>query len=99
MTAKGLPCPIVADRMTRGQWYCHVHDPNGVYRQQVNVRIAAKTPKQPKPAKPTRQVNRPLSDIKDARRESNHDRAALTIGQIQDLLQITGRLKPPGTPQ
>ena len=35
-TKAGKPCPIHADRVdNQGQPVCHVHDPNGTYRQQV----------------------------------------------------------------
>lgn len=37
-TRKGFPCLIDADRLHRGQWYCHLHDPDGLYRQQVVAR-------------------------------------------------------------
>jgi hypothetical protein len=33
-TRKGLPCPIDADREREGAWYCHIHDPQGTFRQQ-----------------------------------------------------------------
>lgn len=34
-TTKGGACGIPADRELDGRWYCHVHDPNGVYQKQV----------------------------------------------------------------
>lgn len=34
MTKKNAPCPIEADRNRGGSWYCHVHDPEGKFRQQ-----------------------------------------------------------------
>jgi hypothetical protein len=33
-TTKGLDCPIHADRVRNGKWFCHVHDPEGLYQQQ-----------------------------------------------------------------
>jgi hypothetical protein len=35
LTKKHKPCPIHADRMTEGKWYCHVHDPRGTFQKQV----------------------------------------------------------------
>lgn len=32
-TNKGLPCPIAAEPERLG--FCHVHDPNGIYRTQL----------------------------------------------------------------
>jgi len=34
-TKKGHPCPHHADRCRDGVWYCHVHDPGGVFRENV----------------------------------------------------------------
>lgn len=31
-TRKGTPCTIPADRSSNGVWYCHVHDPGGVFQ-------------------------------------------------------------------
>lgn len=33
-TKKKQPCPNHADRCHNGVWYCHVHDPHGIFRQQ-----------------------------------------------------------------
>ena len=33
-TRKGKQCPIDADRLRDGEWFCHVHDPLGLFRQQ-----------------------------------------------------------------
>lgn len=33
-TRKGKSCPINADRCHAGEWYCHVHDPEGVFARQ-----------------------------------------------------------------
>ena len=40
ITRKGKPCPIEADRVREGVWYCHVHDPEGLYRLQVKANAA-----------------------------------------------------------
>jgi hypothetical protein len=48
MTKKGKPCPIEADRMDAdliGLWWCHVHDPHGLFRQQVTNKRRDKGPK------------------------------------------------------
>lgn len=35
---KAHPCPIPADRCRGESWYCHVHDPEGTFRQQMEER-------------------------------------------------------------
>ncbi len=47
-TTKGGACGIPADREIDGKWYCHVHDPNGVYQKQVRGEV----PKPTAPAAP-----------------------------------------------
>ena len=37
VTAKKHLCTIYADRMRLGVAYCHVHDPEGVFAQQVRA--------------------------------------------------------------
>lgn len=40
LTAKRRPCPIGADRERDGKFYCHVHDPNGTFRLQMNAKAS-----------------------------------------------------------
>lgn len=47
-TSKGGACGIPADREIDGKWFCHVHDPNGVYQKQVRGEV----PKPTAPAAP-----------------------------------------------
>lgn len=35
VTKKRRPCSIDADRVRDGVWLCHVHDPQGLFRQNV----------------------------------------------------------------
>lgn len=43
-TKKQRPCPINADRLHLGNWYCHVHDPEGLFQQQARAkRVHRKT--------------------------------------------------------
>lgn len=41
-TGKGVPCPIYGDRCRDGQWYCHVHDPQGLFMSQQRCKRAEK---------------------------------------------------------
>lgn len=38
VTKKKRPCPIEADRIRDGQWFCHVHDPHGLFQEQMEVK-------------------------------------------------------------
>lgn len=44
-TRKGQDCPIPADRLRQGQAYCHVHDPDGLYCLQKEVKRAERIAK------------------------------------------------------
>jgi hypothetical protein len=39
-TKRHIECLIEADRYIEGKWYCHVHDPRGIFQLQ---RIERKT--------------------------------------------------------
>lgn len=52
-TKKGTPCPIWADRVHDGVWFCHVHDPAGV--AQANLALVRKPKKLFSPKKPKAQ--------------------------------------------
>lgn len=41
-TKRGVQCPINADRTRDGKDYCHVHDPEGRFRTQINDRLVRK---------------------------------------------------------
>ena len=56
LTKRKEPCPIDADRVRAGHWYCHVHDPEGTFALQKEARKAeriatrkARVPRQPRP--------------------------------------------------
>ena len=30
-----LPCALHGDRLVNGNWYCHIHDPEGAFQRQL----------------------------------------------------------------
>lgn len=42
-TKRNQPCPIPADRQRDRLSYCHVHDPEGAYQQQIAARRRGET--------------------------------------------------------
>ena len=60
-TTKGKDgCTIPADRVRGGSWFCHVHDPEGLFQLQQEAkrqdRIARKRERQSRTWKPSRDV-------------------------------------------
>jgi len=53
-TKKGNACPFGADRLRDGNWYCHVHDPDGAAMKNNH---AARLLRSPPPSPPEKTIH------------------------------------------